>query len=134
MLGIRQAILTLTLCLVLIVMSLACDLEIETISTPVIASPTPSSISEIPTEFWDVRETIGITHCQLHNEPLLEGFVPIIYGLPVFDPEFWDVKQSNFPNSYSSWGGGCIVEELKYALVRYCPKCREAEEAWKRGH
>jgi hypothetical protein len=59
-----------------------------------------------------------------------DDFVPIEYGLILVDPsELPEIlaRQTLFPNSNRHYRGGCVVRFAKEALIRYCPKCREAE-------
>jgi hypothetical protein len=72
--------------------------------------------------------------CWLHKQTMPDDFAPIEYGLIRVDPgELPEVlaRQSIFPNSNRNYRGGCVVRFAKEALIRYCPKCREAESKWR---
>jgi len=71
-------------------------------------------------------------HCSVHRVSLRRGFEPVIYGdvgVPL-TPRFL------FPNANSRVYGGCIVSSFSppYAVVEYCPQCREAEAQWFTAH
>jgi hypothetical protein len=74
--------------------------------------------------------------CSIHNEPLLRGLVSIRYGLFRFSPEFREAQSTLFPNARSFVLGGCRVSpnNPKQRDVKFCPKCREAEQSWKALH
>jgi hypothetical protein len=68
--------------------------------------------------------------CPLHDVPLKVGSVPISYGLPVFETEYWKARTEQFPFANSTCGGGCMPKIRRIAIVRYCPVCRDAEKEW----
>jgi hypothetical protein len=65
------------------------------------------------------------TVCHLHGKELQLDLVPIVYGLPAFGQDYWEM-QERFPNAHTHVLGGCIVQLEKLALVRYFPMCRAA--------
>jgi hypothetical protein len=73
--------------------------------------------------------------CGVHNEPLLRESVSIQYGLVRLSPEFRKSQSTLFPNARSFVLGGCRVSpnNPKQKDVKFCPKCREAEQGWDRG-
>ncbi len=63
--------------------------------------------------------------CPLHSVEMKWDRVPIIYGLLINSPN--DLK--NYPHSNKWVGGGCLGGgEPRYALIRYCPECRNIEK------
>lgn len=100
-------------------------------------NPTTRQVSEIkppvPPEppILDARDPTPI-QCEVHDRPLAEGVVPILYGygLLVLPSGESGPRQAQFPHAASSYGAGCVVGEEREARVRYCPACREAKRAW----
>jgi len=70
------------------------------------------------------------TKCEVHHVPLKEDVVPIVYGMIRRTGEESQARHSLFPNAYSTYEAGCVVEKPQKARVRYCPLCREAEKEW----
>jgi hypothetical protein len=69
--------------------------------------------------------------CEVHNIPLQEGTVPIVYGLMRPTHDETEAKRNEFPHSNSFYNPGCVVKEPKRARVSFCPECRKAEALWK---
>jgi hypothetical protein len=61
-------------------------------------------------------------------EPRLD-LVPIVYGLPAFGEDYWEM-QERFPNAHTHVLGGCEPRLQKLAFVRYCPVCRAGLRTW----
>lgn len=76
------------------------------------------------------------TSCVIHKESLQLEQVRIKYGLIRFSREFLDAQPKLFPNARSFLLGGCLVgpNQPKTGEVRFCPKCRDAEQLWARDH
>ena len=68
--------------------------------------------------------------CKLHKTELVEGRVPVLYGLIRYSNEYRDARDSQFPKSIFLVLGGCVVGNIFFHNVRYCPKCRENHIAW----
>lgn len=70
--------------------------------------------------------------CKVHGEKLREDSVPIIYGMPIYDPKYGEARGKYFPNGNSKVAGGCEVWKgmPEKVQVRYCQKCRDAEVKW----
>ena len=66
--------------------------------------------------------------------PLKKDRLEIEYGLMAYKVGYLDAQRKSFPNAHTSALGGCIVEEMKFAIVAYCPKCRKAEARWSQAH
>jgi hypothetical protein len=77
-----------------------------------------------------LREFFG--SCSVHHVSLLHEEVPVRYGLIRFPPDYLQAKKTHFPNAYSFVLGGCLVSPTNPMArkMSYCPKCREAENAW----
>ena len=71
--------------------------------------------------------------CDVHRLPLKIASVPILYGLPDFDPVVMQAEESLFPHARRSYEAGCLVgpSSPKQTRMRFCPKCRDAEEQWR---
>jgi TonB family protein len=92
--------------------------------------PPPSdTVSWLPEDFEE-----GKTRCKVHGVPLKKDRLEIEYGLMGYKVGYLEAQRKSFPNANSSALGGCIVEETKFAIVAYCPKCRKAEARWSRAH
>ncbi len=68
--------------------------------------------------------------CRLHQIALKEDAVGIVFGLVSFPPDVFRAMVEKFPNAATVNYGGCIPGPSPWAVVRYCPRCREAQEAW----
>lgn len=69
--------------------------------------------------------------CQVHHMPLEGGLAELSYGLPAWSDAYCDARRTLFPNSRLVANMGCILGPPGQKRVLYCPKCREAELAWK---
>jgi hypothetical protein len=81
-----------------------------------------------------VEATAPSKICEIHNIPLEEDVIPISYGyieLPTAGEI--ETRQKLFPHAWSSYNGGCVIEEAKQARVSFCPECRKAEAIWQEG-
>jgi hypothetical protein len=72
----------------------------------------------------------GKTRCEVHDRALMEGVVPIRYGLCFPDAGDHQVRMTRFPYANPSVARGCVIGASSEARVLYCPKCREAERQW----
>ena len=79
----------------------------------------------------DVDATEPGKVCEVHNIPLRTGVIPIGYGKPWIPPGETEARQKLFPHARSSYGGGCMIKDAKWARVSFCPECRKAEAKWK---
>lgn len=70
--------------------------------------------------------------CGLHGERLVEGVAPIVFGLVHLSDRYLTAVEREFPNSCKVVYGGCLVgqDSPKTRWVKYCPRCRQAEESW----
>jgi Gram-negative bacterial TonB protein C-terminal len=91
--------------------------------------PPPDTVSWLPKDYEE-----GKTRCKVHGALLKKDRVEIIYGLMLYKPGYFEAQQKSFPNAQTNAMGGCIVEETRFAIVAYCPKCRKAEARWSRAH
>ena len=91
--------------------------------------PKPDTVSWLPENFQE-----GKTWCKVHGVLLKKDRVEIIYGLMLYQDDYLEAQRTLFPNARTSATGGCIVEDTKFAIVAYCPKCRKAEAKWSRAH
>lgn len=74
--------------------------------------------------------------CVLHNVPLKEAAVPIVYGEPSFRPGYFEAQQENFPFARTRVLGGCVVSwnSPNEQDVLYCTDCRAARNEWIAEH
>lgn len=70
------------------------------------------------------------TYCSVHSLELIQGRVPILYGLIRYSDEFRAQHLKHFPNSKFLVFGGCVVGHEFFHNMKYCQKCREAHLAW----
>jgi hypothetical protein len=70
--------------------------------------------------------------CPLHDLPLVEGSVPVVYGFIGTSPEYGPAWRTRFRYSWSCVAGGCSVAAGRPSTrtVLYCPRCREEERRW----
>ncbi|GEM_PF-3969480 len=68
----------------------------------------------------DVRE------CEVHKVRLKCGLVRIGYGYPIESNEYRAIEQRYFPHHQQVHHGGCVSGWARWALVRFCPECRQA--------
>jgi hypothetical protein len=81
----------------------------------------------------DLRERAGV--CPLHERPLVEGIVPVVYGLPPrWTKQDVESHEATCPRARPYINGGCVVGSATTARVRYCPECRKAFPAWQAAH
>lgn len=85
--------------------------------------------------------------CPVHRLRLARDKVEIIYGLVMFDPDYFRAEERRFPYASTAAYGGCVIEMFvnpcdgrqfqrspKYAEVLYCPRCRAAKRDWEKRH
>ena len=89
----------------------------------------PDTSNRLPDDFQE-----GKTRCKVHGVLLKKDRLEIIYGLTAYKVGYVEAREKLFPNANTNALGGCIVEETKFAIVAYCPKCRKAEARWSRAH
>ncbi len=108
-------------------------------SAPPRASQLPASqsghhsYSYASTGYPVAAEPFTVATCSLHNAPLEEAEVEILYGLPYLAPPNYNaVRASKFPYSRGLIAGGCSIAQgqATVASVNRCPACTEAECAW----
>jgi hypothetical protein len=66
--------------------------------------------------------------CAVHHHELTRTIVPINYGLipGVAMDNFREVERTHFPNSITQIEGGCLVMDVKQAIVLQCDACLKA--------
>ncbi len=69
-------------------------------------------------------------YCPVHKIELIQGQVPILYGLIRYSDLFREQQSKYFPKSKFLVFGGCVTGEEYFHNVKYCQKCREAHRAW----
>src|SRR5438094_6798248 len=70
--------------------------------------------------------------CPLHNVPLKETTVSIVYGYLMRELVEQLVRPIFFPYANTTVGGGCIPGPETEAQVFYCDVCCEAQRQWGR--
>lgn len=70
------------------------------------------------------------THCPLHGTPLQDEAVPIVYGLIRQPDAYRQAQTAQFPKSCFIVLGGCLVQDLQWHKIMYCPDCRLRHIAW----
>ena len=76
--------------------------------------------------------------CRVHGRIRVPAVVPILYGYySKADPvDYYEAYTRDFPNSWRELYGGCELisipgrESPTQGAIRYCPRCREAEQRW----
>ena len=70
--------------------------------------------------------------CEVHMTELVEGPIPVRYGLIRWSEAFQRASRALFPNANSTVPGGCIMgpSSPKEARGTFCTRCREAEREW----
>lgn len=68
--------------------------------------------------------------CEIHNFSLIEGRVPVHYGLIRYSDKYREAREAQFPNSKFLVLGGCVVGNIFFHNIRYCSKCRESHIEW----
>ena len=82
----------------------------------------------IPADTVDLRG--AKTECEVHGVPLLEAKQDAMPRLTVsWEPEYEKARSSLFPNLGTA-PFGIDDTNVKWALVRYCPRCREENRKW----
>ena len=71
-----------------------------------------------------------VATCPVHGVATRTETRAINYGLYRFPQGYLEAERELFPLAHTHVGGGCVVGWDKFARVRYCPECREAERAW----
>ena len=72
----------------------------------------------------------SLQQCRVHHVALKQAMVPVHYGMPYFEANYFRAEQKLFPNSNDVVQGGCIVGTLTQELVAYCEQCRTARQQW----
>jgi hypothetical protein len=72
--------------------------------------------------------------CKIHNSDLVEGRVPVLYGLIRYSDQYLEARKIQFPNSKFLVLGGCVVGNIFFHNIRYCPHYRESHIAWAMEH
>ncbi len=67
-----------------------------------------------------------LTICPLHQVPLNDAFEPISAGRRHFTMDYYETARKEFPVSMRHLDDYNATK----AYVRYCPKCRDAEDAF----
>jgi hypothetical protein len=72
------------------------------------------------------------TNCDLHDVRLRKNTVKLVYGLPPRLSEgYREASKSEFPHSFLHANGGCVVNPfIRWARVKSCPVCNDAERRW----
>ena len=87
-------------------------------------------------EKWEQANKNGI--CEVHQTKMPLRKVQIIYGLPAGteDEPYYEVRFKLFPHAREVSYGGCVVmpDSPKNEMIRICPACKQAEQAWKDSH
>lgn len=65
--------------------------------------------------------------CPKHDSELVDEKVKVTASHISWHPAYFQARNELFPMSYRE-----VAAEADFALVSYCPKCREAEEEWGR--
>ena len=80
----------------------------------------------------DLPRASPARRCPVHGEELEEDAVPVAYGLICHTARRARARHNEFPYSFKNVEGGCCEHEAspKRLEVLFCPKCRQAEEAW----
>lgn len=68
--------------------------------------------------------------CEIHNSSLVEGRVPVLYGLIRYSDKYIEARKAQFPRSRFLVLGGCAVGDAFFHNIRYCAECRESHMAW----
>jgi len=88
-----------------------------------------------PPAWWS---GIDGTNCLIHHVARIEERVQIAYGFSMManSPEYVAAETNLFPNTWRSAPGGCVInhDSPKHQMVRFCPKCRQAEDSWLGNH
>ena len=77
---------------------------------------------------------VDIDKCPVHETPLKEDSVRILYGLPSSTEEYRAAQRELFPYANTDYVGGCAVRPEWYAKVKCCSNCRQAKKEWEKIH
>ena len=91
------------------------------------------ALSFVPTLILAEVLTTSDETCQVHQQPLRRGKVPIISGLRFYPTSYIDAYKERFPNSRMVYDNGCVGLAGQKEVL-YCNACRRAEEQWKSKH
>ena len=86
-------------------------------------------------QVFDARD--GTKICPVHSTRLQPDIVPMEYGTPdmTWEMPYAKAASTQFPYSLTHVAGGCVNQDgIEKARVLYCPKCRQAEAAWRQDH
>ena len=67
-----------------------------------------------------------LTVCPLHQVPLNEAFEPVSAGRQHFTMDYYETARMEFPVAMRYLDD----QSAQRGYVRYCPKCRDAEDAF----
>lgn len=75
-------------------------------------------------------------YCELHNQKLVSGNVPVLYGLFRYDNDFLSARVQLFPKSKFLVLGGCVIspDAEFFHQVNYCSVCRENHIEWAKNN
>ena len=78
------------------------------------------------------KEASQYLKCELHNEWMKIGDIPIVYGLLMRDEASQKAEKQIFPNANTSTAGGCVSspDSPKEEKTLYCETCRHSQKAW----
>ena len=70
--------------------------------------------------------------CDVHNEWLKLGTVPVTYGLEISNDNYVKAQAKSFPRANTTLSGGCVVHPGRRtkSMTLYCESCRWAEAKW----
>jgi len=69
--------------------------------------------------------------CELHHAPYEDDVIAAFGGFPYLSaPGFEDAEKAEFPHAATVFESGCILGGPPEVAVAFCPKCREARDAW----
>lgn len=72
--------------------------------------------------------------CPIHHVPLVESWSYVAFGLPAIPSAYKRASLRSFPCSYLEiWTGACTGTSF-WCRTDACPKCRQAEVAWRAMH
>ncbi len=81
----------------------------------------------------DLRNTVPAS-CNLHGAPTIDDEVAVWSSLTGIRPDEQEARHSRFPLANSHLFAGRFGPFEEFALIRFCPRCREAEAEWLLGH
>lgn len=68
--------------------------------------------------------------CPLHLCLLESGKVTLQYGMLRKSQEYLNACKTEFPRANSALPGATLVNLHSFKQMKYCPRCRAAEEKW----